>query len=31
MYLKDIEYRLNHRNQNMFKQLPNTYFGYVPP
>ena len=31
MYLKEIEYRFNHRNQNVFKQFLNTYFGYVSP
>ena len=31
MYLKEIEYRFNHRHQNVFKQFLNTYFGYVSP
>jgi transposase len=31
MYLKEIEYRFNHRHQNVFRQFLNTYFGYVSP
>ena len=30
MYLKEIEYRFNHRNENMLKLFVNIYFGYVP-
>ncbi|MDO8571981.1 MAG: IS1595 family transposase [bacterium] len=29
MYLKEVEYRFNHRNENLFKLLLSTYFGYV--
>ena len=28
MYLKEVEYRFNHRNQNLFKLLLSIYFGY---
>jgi transposase len=31
MYLKEIEYRYNHRNDNIFKQFLKIYFGYVSP
>lgn len=31
MYLKEIEYRFNHRNDNTFKLFLNIYFGYVSP
>jgi len=31
MYLKEIEYRFNHREENVFKQFINIYFGYVSP
>jgi len=31
MYLKEIEYRFNHRGENVFKQLLKIYFGYVSP
>ena len=31
MYLKEIEYRYNHRNENLFKQFINLYFGFVSP
>lgn len=31
MYLKEIEFRFNHRKENMFKLFLNTYFGYVSP
>ena len=31
MYLKEIEYRYNHRNDNIFKSFINIYFGYVSP
>ena len=31
MYLKEIEYRFNHRNDNLFKLFLKTYFGYVSP
>lgn len=31
MYLKEIEYRFNHRKQNLFKRFVKTYFGYVLP
>jgi hypothetical protein len=27
--LKEIEYRFNHRGENVFKQLLKIYFGYV--
>lgn len=27
MYLKDIEYRFNHRKQNLVKRFVKTYFG----
>jgi hypothetical protein len=29
MYLKEVEYRFNHRNENLFKLFLNIYFGYV--
>ena len=29
MYLKEVEYRYNHRNENLFKLFLTTYFGYV--
>jgi transposase len=29
MYLKEVEYRYNHRNENLFKQFMSIYFGYV--
>lgn len=28
MYLKEIEYRYNHRNENLFKLFLSIYFGY---
>jgi len=31
MYLKETEYRFNHRKENVFKQFLNIYFGYVSP
>lgn len=31
MYLKEIEYRFNHRKENVFKQFLQIYFGYVSP
>jgi len=31
MYLKEIEYRFNHRRQNLFKLFLQTFFGYVSP
>jgi len=31
MYLKEIEYRFNHRKENLFKHFVKTYFGYVSP
>lgn len=31
MYLKEIEYRFNHRQENVFKQFLKIYFGYVSP
>ncbi len=31
MYLKEIEYRFNHRRENLFKQLLKIYFSYVSP
>ena len=31
MYLKEIEYRYNHRGENVFKRFLNVYFGYVSP
>jgi transposase len=31
MYLKEIEYRFNHRKENIFKQFLKIYFGYVSP
>src|SRR3989339_725777 len=29
MYLKEVEYRFNHRQENLFKLLLSVYFGYV--
>ncbi len=29
MYLKEVEYRFNHRQENVFKQFLKIYFGYV--
>jgi len=31
MYLKEIEYRYNHRGENVFKLFLKLYFGYVSP
>lgn len=31
MYLKEIEYRYNHRQENIFKLFLAIYFGYVSP
>ena len=31
MYLKEIEYRFNHRRENLFKQFLKIYFSYVSP
>jgi transposase len=31
MYLKEIEFRFNHRNDNTFKLFLKAYFGYVSP
>ena len=31
MYLKEVEYRFNHRRDNLFKLLVSIYFGYVSP
>ncbi len=31
MYLKEIEYRFNHRKENLFKNFLRVYFGYVSP
>jgi len=31
MYLKEVEYRFNHRHENLFKRFMNVYFGYVSP
>jgi transposase len=31
MYLKEIEFRFNHRRQNLFKLFLQTFFGYVSP
>jgi transposase len=31
MYLKEIEYRYNHKNDNVFKLLLKLYFSYVSP
>ncbi len=31
MYLKETEYRHNHRNENLFKLFINLYFGFVFP
>jgi transposase len=31
MYLKEVEYRFNHRSENLLMKLfTNIYFGYVP-
>jgi len=29
LYLKEMEYRFNHRNENLLKSFVNLYFGYV--
>jgi hypothetical protein len=29
MYLKEVEYRFNHRRDNLFKSFLHIYFGYV--
>ena len=29
MYLKEVEYRFNHRKENLFKRFLDIYFGYV--
>jgi len=29
MYLKEVEYRFNHRNENLFKLFISIHFGYV--
>jgi len=31
MYLKEIEYRFNHRKENLFKLFLRCFFGYVSP
>ena len=31
MYLKEIEYRFNHRRENLFRSFIRVYFGYVFP
>jgi hypothetical protein len=31
MYLKEIEYRFNHRQENLFKLFLRYFFGYVSP
>ncbi len=31
MYLKEVEYRFNHRRDNLFKLIIGIYFGYVSP
>jgi transposase len=31
MYLKEIEYRFNHRDENLFKLFLKLYFGYETP
>ena len=31
MYLKEIEFRFNHRNDNTFRLFLKAYFGYVSP
>ncbi len=31
MYLKEVEYRFNHRDDNLFKLFMSVYFGYVSP
>jgi transposase len=29
MYLKEVEYRFNHRSDNLLKLFTQIYFGYV--
>jgi transposase-like protein len=31
MYLKEIEYRFNHRGENLYKQFIKLYFDYDSP
>ncbi len=31
MYLKEIEYRFNHRREDLFKNFMKVYFGYISP
>ncbi len=31
LYLKEIEYRFDHRQENVFKQFLKIYFSYVSP
>ena len=31
MYLKEVEYRFNHRHENLFSRFMKIYFGYVSP
>ena len=31
MYSKEIDYRLNHRTENLFKRFLKIYFGYISP
>jgi transposase len=31
MYLKEIEYRVNHRTENLLERFLKIYFGYVSP
>jgi transposase len=31
IYLKEIEYRFNHRKENLFRRFIWVYFGYVAP
>lgn len=31
MCLKEIEYRFNHRKENLFRNFIRVYFGYVSP
>ena len=31
LYLKEIEYRFHHRQENVFKQILRIYFGYETP
>ena len=31
MYLKEVEYRFHHRQENVFKQFLKIYFSYVSP